>query len=117
MLNRALPAGAWFTELTFSNLVMAPKHLVAKEFIRAKLFRVLLDSQGRDLSEKVAANALDSQFKFIDKKQGRILVKQLRREASRPSKGFAEQQQQWLLNKHKKKCNSNLSISLRTRKI
>lgn len=95
--NRALPPGAWFIELTFSSIVMAPKHLVAYEFYPRQTFRVLLDSQGRNLTDKVAASALDSQLQFIDKKQGRQLLKQLRREcqqAIQDAWGSAEQQQQ-----------------------
>ncbi|CUA87941.1 SNF2-related protein [Pseudidiomarina woesei] len=110
--NRALPAGAWFIELTFSSLVMAPKQLVANEFYPRQTFRVLLDSQGRDLTDKVAANALDSQLQFIDKKQGRLLVKQLRREcqqAIQQAWHSAEQQQQVVINQALEKMQQQLN--------
>lgn len=95
--NRALPAGAWFIELTFSSLVMAPKQLIATEFYPRQTFRVLFDSQGRNLTDKVTASALDNQLQFIDKKQGRLLLKQLRRESQQAIQNagqLAEQQQQ-----------------------
>lgn len=100
--NRALPAGSWFIELTFSSLVMAPKHGVATEFYPRQTFRVLLDSQNRDLTDKVAAAALDSQLQFIDKKQGRQLIKQLRsecQEAIHNAWRSAEQQQHIAINR------------------
>ncbi|WP_417659802.1 SNF2-related protein [Pseudidiomarina sp.] len=78
MQNRALPAGAWFIELHFSSFAMAPKQLVMSEFYPRHSFRVLLDSNGRDLTDKVAAGVLDKQLQFIDKKQARQLLKQLR---------------------------------------
>ncbi|WP_244993736.1 helicase-related protein [Pseudidiomarina sediminum] len=78
MQNRALPAGAWFVELTFSSQVTAPAELVAHEFYPQQAIRVLLDSQGRDLTARVPAKALDQQLQFVDKKQGRALLQQLR---------------------------------------
>lgn len=98
--NRALPAGAWFIELTFSSLAMAPKDVVISEFYPRQTFRVLLDSQGRNLTEKVTASALDSQLQFVDKKQARLLMKQLRRECQQAIQSawrYAEQQQQHVL--------------------
>lgn len=76
--NRALPAGAWFIELHFSSQVMAPQSLMVNEFYPRQSFRVLLDSQARDLSAKVAPGVLAKQLQFIDKKQARLLLKQLR---------------------------------------
>ncbi|MDN7125242.1 DEAD/DEAH box helicase family protein [Pseudidiomarina sp. 1APP75-32.1] len=76
--NRALPAGSWFVELTFSSQLTAPAHLVAQEFYPQQAIRVLLDSQGRDLTSRVQANAFDKQLQFIDKKQSRALLQQLR---------------------------------------
>lgn len=78
--NRALPAGAWFIELQFSSVVLAPKQLAVQEFYPHHSFRVLLDGQMRDLTNKVAPGALDKQLQFVDKKQARLLLKQLRTE-------------------------------------
>lgn len=76
--NNALPAGSWFIELYFTSSVLAPPALVADEFYPLQRFRVLLDSQGRDLTAKVPAAALDKQCHFVDKKAARQLLKQLR---------------------------------------
>lgn len=76
--NRALPAGAWFLELTFSSRAVAPRELAVQEFYPRQAIRVLLDSQGRDLSQKVPAPSLDKQLQFMDKKQARMIIKQLR---------------------------------------
>ncbi|WP_369742672.1 SNF2-related protein [Pseudidiomarina sp. PP-1MA] len=76
--NRALPAGTWFIELQFVSTLMAPKALQAHEFYPQQRIRVLLDSQGRDLTAKVAAAGLDKQLLPLDKKQARGLLKQLR---------------------------------------
>ena len=78
--NRALTAGAWFIELHFSSVVLAPKQLAVQEFYPHHSFRVLLDGQGRDLTPKVAPGVLDKQLQFLDKKQARLLLKQLRAE-------------------------------------
>lgn len=78
MQNRALPAGAWFVELTFSSQLTAPAPVVAHEFYPQQAIRVLLDSQGRDLTARVPAQALDQQLQFVDKKQARALLQQLR---------------------------------------
>src|SRR5690606_38973075 len=53
--NSALPAGAWFLELQFVSHVVAPKNVVAGQFFPRQAIRVLLDSKGRDLTNKVAA--------------------------------------------------------------
>ncbi|PTB87963.1 RNA polymerase-associated protein RapA, partial [Pseudidiomarina aestuarii] len=76
--NRALPAGTWFLELTFSSRAVAPRELAVQEFYPRQAIRVLLDSQGRDLSQKVPAPSLDKQLQFMDKKQARMIIKQLR---------------------------------------
>lgn len=78
MQNKALPAGAWFVELHFSSQLTTPANLVAQEFYPQQSLRVLLDSQGRDLTARVAAPALDQQLQFFDKKQARQLLQQLR---------------------------------------
>ncbi|RUO52397.1 helicase-related protein [Pseudidiomarina homiensis] len=97
MQNRALPAGAWFVELNFSSQLTTAARLVAQEFYPQQSLRVLLDSQGRDLTTRVAAGALDQQLQFIDKKQARQLMQQLRQQLQQHIKAAwepAEQQQQ-----------------------
>ncbi|HET8816717.1 MAG TPA: helicase-related protein, partial [Pseudidiomarina sp.] len=76
--NRALPPGTWFLELTFSSRAVAPRELAVQEFYPRQAIRVLLDSQGRELSQKVPAASLDKQLQFMDKKQARLIIKQLR---------------------------------------
>lgn len=100
MQNRALPAGAWFVELNFSSQLAAAPALVASEFYSHQRLRVLLDSQGRDLTQRVAAAALDQQLQFVDKKQGRQLLQQLRQALQQHIKKawpLAEKQQQQLI--------------------
>lgn len=97
MQNRALPAGAWFVELNFSSQLTAAPALVAHEFYPQQSLRVLLDSQGRDLTTRVATNALDQQLQFVDKKQARQLMQQLRQALQQHIKAAwqpAEAQQQ-----------------------
>ncbi|WP_258808334.1 helicase-related protein [Pseudidiomarina sp. CB1] len=97
MQNRALPAGAWFVELNFSSQLTTAANLVAQEFYPQQSLRVLLDSQGRDLTTRVAAGALDQQLQFVDKKQARQLMQQLRQQLQQHIKAAwepAEQQQQ-----------------------
>ncbi len=100
MQNRALPAGAWFVELNFSSQLTTAPALVAQEFYPQQSLRVLLDSQGRDLTARVGAGALDQQLQFLDKKQARQLMQQLRQQLQQHIKTAwqpAEQQQQALL--------------------
>ncbi|WP_417680673.1 helicase-related protein [Pseudidiomarina aquimaris] len=97
MQNRALPAGAWFVELNFSSQLTTAPALVAHEFYPQQSLRVLLDSQGRDLTTRVAASALDQQLQFVDKKQARQLMQQLRQALQQHIKAAwqpAETQQQ-----------------------
>ncbi|RUO57835.1 RNA polymerase-associated protein RapA [Pseudidiomarina insulisalsae] len=100
MQNRALPAGAWFVELNFSTQLTAAPAMVAHEFYPQQNVRVLLDSQGRDLTTRVPAKALDQQLQFVDKKQARKLLQQLRQNLQQHIQAAwapAEQQQQALL--------------------
>lgn len=97
--NRALPTGSWFLEVFFSSVAAAPAQAVAAEFYPRQSLRVLLDSQGRDLSNKVTSTAFDGQLHSVDKQTARGLLKQLRpqwqqllKQAWQP----AEQQQQQL---------------------
>ncbi|CAB0151639.1 RNA polymerase-associated protein RapA [Pseudidiomarina piscicola] len=78
MQNRALPAGAWFVELGYSSRLTAPAALVAHEFYPQQGIRLLLDSKGRDLTARVQAGAFDKQLSFIDKKQARAMLQELR---------------------------------------
>ena len=87
--NKGLPAGAWFIELDYVTDVAASKQLAAQEFYPQQQLRILLDSQGRDLSDKVPRDALTQQANFLDKKTGRQIVKQLRDTAQQ----FIQQQQ------------------------
>ncbi|WP_404400219.1 RNA polymerase-associated protein RapA [Idiomarina seosinensis] len=94
--NKALPAGAWFLELDYVADVAAAPALAAQEFFPQQRLRILLDSQGRELSAKVPRDALTQQASFLDKKTARQIVKQLRDTA----RSFIEQQQsvaeQWV---------------------
>lgn len=76
--NKALPAGAWFIELDYLSEVSAPRELSIQEFYPQQRLRILLDSQGRDLTSKVPRDALTQQATFLDKKTARQIVKQLR---------------------------------------
>ncbi|MGQ4277026.1 SNF2-related protein [Pseudidiomarina sp. E22-M8] len=100
MQNRALPAGAWFIELTYiSQLTTAPE-LVAHEFYPQQAIRILLDSQGRDLTSRVQTAAFDKQLLFVDKKQARALLQELRQSIQQHIHSAwqpAEAQQQLLL--------------------
>lgn len=110
--NRALPAGTWFLELTFSSRVVAPRELAVQEFYPRQSIRVLLDSQGRDLSDKVATDGLDKQLQFMDKKQARLIIKQLRpalQQAMVAAVQPAEAMQQPLLDRTKAQIESTLS--------
>lgn len=78
--NKALAAGLWFIELTFSSRVLAPRQLAVQEFYPQQCFRILMDSQGRNLTDKVAADTLERQLHFIEKKQAKLILKQLRSE-------------------------------------
>ncbi|MGM0480921.1 MAG: RNA polymerase-associated protein RapA [Pseudomonadota bacterium] len=94
--NSALPAGAWFLELDYVADVAAAPALAAQEFFPQQRLRVLLDSQGRELSAKVPRDTLTQQASFLDKKTARQIVRELRDTA----RTFIEQQQdtaeQWL---------------------
>ncbi|CAI8152959.1 MAG: RNA polymerase-associated protein RapA [Pseudidiomarina mangrovi] len=97
--NRALPAGSWFLEVFFSSVAVAPAPAVAAEFYPRQTLRVLLDSQGRDLSTKVGSQGFDSQLQRVDKQTARGLLKQLRpqwQQLLKQAWGPAEQQQQQL---------------------
>lgn len=87
--NAALPAGAWFVELDYVSEVTAPRKLGVQEYYPQQRLRILLDSQGRNLTDKVPRDALTQQATFIDKKTARQIVKQLRDTAQ----GFIQQQQ------------------------
>lgn len=87
--NKALPAGAWFIELDYVTNVAAPRELSAQEFYPQQQLRILLDGQGRNLSDKVPREALTQQATFIDKKTARQIVKQLRDTAQQ----YIQQQQ------------------------
>lgn len=76
--NRALAAGTWFLEVNFKTEILAPVHLAGQEFYPPQLLRVFVDSTGRNLSERVAAEALEAQLRHVDKKQARLILKQLR---------------------------------------
>ncbi|NQZ05279.1 RNA polymerase-associated protein RapA [Idiomarina sp.] len=76
--NKALPEGAWFMEVDFSAHINAPQNAVAQEFFPLQNHRILLDSQGRELTSKVPRDALTKQADFMDKKTSRQILKQLR---------------------------------------
>lgn len=115
MKNKALAAGTWFVELTFSSQLVTTSDLVAHEFYPHQAMRVLLDSQGRELTARVNASAFDKQLQFIDKKQARALLQQLRpqiqqliTQAWQP----AQQQQQQLLAQAQAKISAELGQQL-----
>lgn len=97
--NRALPSGSWFLEVFFSSVAVAPATAVAAEFYPRHTVRILLDSQGRELSSKVNCEAFDGQLYSVDKQTARGLLKQLRPQWQQLLKQAwtpAEQQQQQL---------------------
>jgi ATP-dependent helicase HepA len=115
MQNKGLAAGTWFVELTFSSQLVTSSDLVAHEFYPHHAMRVLLDSQGRELTARVNASAFDKQLQFIDKKQARALLQQLRpqiqqliTQAWQP----AQQQQQQLLAQAQAKISAELGQQL-----
>lgn len=113
--NRALAAGAWFIELHFSSVVLAPKQLAVQEFYPHHSLRVLLDGQGRDLTPKVAPGVLDKQLQFLDKKQARLLLKQLRAECQQAIQTAwkpAEELQQKELTQASEQVNATLNQEL-----
>lgn len=94
--NRALPAGSWFLEVYFSSVAAAPPSAVAADFYPRQSIRLLFDSQGRELSTKVAAAGFDNQLLSVDKQTARSLLKQLRpqwQELLKQAWAPAEQQQ------------------------
>lgn len=114
--NNALPAGSWFLELSFTSTIAAPPQWVAHEFYPLQRFRVLLDSKGRDLTDKVPAQALDNQCQFVEKKAARQLMKQLRSDCQQlisEAWNQAEQQQQSAIEAGQAALSSNLSAQLK----
>lgn len=76
--NHKLPAGAWFVEMYFRSDVTAPAKWVADDFYPPQRYRVLLDSQGRELTDKVPGSLFDQQGQVVEKKLARQLLQQLR---------------------------------------
>lgn len=76
--NKALPAGTWFLEADYEVRAQAPKRYALQEFFAGASYRLLVDSQGRDLSQKVSSKALEQQGTYSDKQFSRELLKQLR---------------------------------------
>ena len=95
MKNTAIPAGSWFLELDFTNTVTAPAKTAAQEFCPQGNLRLLLDSQGRELSDKVSRELLDQQASFLDKKTARQILKQLRGPAQDLIHGAQDQARSW----------------------
>ncbi len=102
--NKALPAGAWFLELDYVTEVPRSDNIAAQEFYPQQRLRILLDSQGRELSDKVPRDALTQQASFLDKKTARQIVRQLRDSAQQ----FIQQQQPtaeaWLQQRIEQAC-------------
>lgn len=94
--NKALPAGAWFLELDYVADIAAPAQLSAQEYFPQQRLRILLDGQGRDLSDKVPRDALTQQASFLDKKTARQIVRQLRTAAQEMIQQQQSKAEHWL---------------------
>lgn len=78
LINKALPAGTLLLELIYVVEVQAPAALQLTRFLPPTPIRLLLDSKGNDLSEKVAISALQKQLKPIGKNMANKVVKMTR---------------------------------------
>ncbi|MGR3806404.1 RNA polymerase-associated protein RapA [Pasteurella testudinis] len=78
LINKALPAGTLLLELIYVVEVQAPPALQLTRFLPPTPIRLLLDSKGNDLSDKVAVSALQKQLKPIGKNMANKVVKMTR---------------------------------------
>ncbi|MGV6987701.1 RNA polymerase-associated protein RapA [Testudinibacter sp. P80/BLE/0925] len=78
LINKALPAGTLLLELVYVVEVQAPPALQLTRFLPPTPIRLLLDSKGNDLSDKVAVSALQKQLKPIGKNMANKVVKMTR---------------------------------------
>ncbi|RUO27904.1 RNA polymerase-associated protein RapA [Aliidiomarina sedimenti] len=77
--NKALPAGHWFIEMHVrASLPQAPALGLEKLYPCAPV-RLLLDSQGRNLNQKITADTLNKQLHFVNKKSAAQMIKALRK--------------------------------------
>lgn len=77
--NKALPTGHWFVECYIrASLPQAPA-LDLEKLYPTQPVRLLLDSQGRDLSQSINAVTLDKQLHFVNKKSAANMIKALRK--------------------------------------
>lgn len=78
LINKGLPAGTLLVELIYVVEVQAPPSLQLTRFLPPTLVRLLLDSKGNDLAEKVGFNALQKQLKPMGKNMANKIVKMTR---------------------------------------
>ena len=78
LINKALPAGTLLIELIYVVEVQAPPSLQLTRFLPPTPIRLLLDSKGNDLAEKVSFTALQKQLKPMGKNMANKVVKMTR---------------------------------------
>ncbi|MGR6980743.1 RNA polymerase-associated protein RapA [Testudinibacter sp. P27/CKL/0425] len=78
LINKALPAGTLLVELIYVVEVQANAALQLTRFLPPTPVRLLLDSKGNDLADKVAFSALQKQLKPIGKNMANNVVKMTR---------------------------------------
>lgn len=72
--NKAVKAGTLLLEVLFKLESVAPKELQAQRFLPSSVVRVLVDMQGRDLSEKVSHENINKQCHKLQKHIGRKVL-------------------------------------------
>ena len=78
LINKALSAGTLLVELIYVVEVQAPPSLQLTRFLPPTPIRLLLDSKGNDLAEKVSFTALQKQLKPMGKNMANKVVKMTR---------------------------------------
>jgi len=72
--NKAVKPGTLLIECLFKFETVAPKSLQASRYLPTSLIRVLLDTQGRDLSNKVGHQNLSKQIHKLQKGIGKKII-------------------------------------------
>ncbi|RKF14548.1 RNA polymerase-associated protein RapA [Alginatibacterium sediminis] len=72
--NKALPLGSFFVECIYTSQTNAPANLAMDRFLGQAPLRILLDQNGRDLSQQVAFATLHAQLSPVNRHIGTKLV-------------------------------------------
>lgn len=115
LINKALPAGTLLLELIYVVEAQAPKGLQLTRFLPPTPVRVLLDSKGNDLSEKVSFNGLEKQLKPMNKAMANKVVKMVRHDVERLiklSESMVEKSAKFLIEQAKTQADVGLSAEL-----